>query len=106
MAPAAINRQGYLDGNGDRLDFHIVALEHRANVYDALGRPDRAEQDLTTAIAYSRSALSLAARGKYLTYKRGREQDAASDLDEAISLGSDDSRAFYARGLIYLWRRQ
>jgi tetratricopeptide (TPR) repeat protein len=106
MAPAAINRLGYLDGKGDRLDFHIVALENRAEVYDALGRPDRAEQDLTAAIAYSRSALSLAARGKYLAYKRGREQDAASDLDEAISLGSDDSRAFHARGMVYVNRRQ
>jgi tetratricopeptide (TPR) repeat protein len=106
MAPAAINRQGYLDGKGDRLDFHIIALKNRAEVYEAIGRPERAEQDLTAAITYSRSALSLAARGKYLTYKRGREQDAASDLDEAISLGSDDSRAFYARGMIYLWRRQ
>jgi tetratricopeptide (TPR) repeat protein len=106
MAPAAINRQGYLDCRGDRLDFHIVALDHRADVYDALGRPERAEQDLAAAIAYSRSALSLAARGKYLAYKRGREHDAASDLDEAISLGSDDSRAFYARGMVYLGRRQ
>ena len=106
MAPAAINRQGYLDCKGDRLDFHIIALDHRADVHDALGRPDRAEQDLTAAITYSRSVLSLAARGKYLAYKRGREQDAASDLDEAISLGSDDSRAFHARGMVYVDRRQ
>ncbi|WFU15876.1 tetratricopeptide repeat protein [Bradyrhizobium sp. CB3481] len=106
MAPAAINRQGYLDCKGDRLDFHIIALDHRADVHDALGRPDRAEQDLTAAITYSRSALSLAARGKYLAYKRGRDQDAASDLDEAISLGSDDSRAFHARGMVYVLRRQ
>jgi tetratricopeptide (TPR) repeat protein len=106
MAPAAINRQGYLDCRGDRLDFHIIALDHRADVHDALGRPDRAEQDLTAAIAYSRSPLSLASRGKYLAYKNGREQDAASDLDEAISLGSTDSRAYHARGMIHVWRRQ
>jgi tetratricopeptide (TPR) repeat protein len=106
MAPAAINRQGYLDCKGDRLDFHIIALDHRADVHDALGRPDRAEEDLIAAVAYSRSALSLAARGKYLAYKNGREQDAASDLDEAISLGSDDSRAYHARGMVHVWRRQ
>lgn len=106
VPPAEINRQGYLDWKGDRLDFHIVALEHRANVHDALGRPDRAEQDLTEAITYRRSDLSLAARGKYLAYKRGREQNAAADLDEAISSGSNDSRAFHARGMLYVRERQ
>lgn len=106
MPPAEINRQGYLDGRGDRLDFHIIALENRASVYEASGQPDRAEQDLTTAVSYSRSALSLAARGKFLAYRTGREKEALSDLDEAISLGSVDSDAFYAQGTTHMQFRK
>ena len=102
IPPAEINRQGYLDGEGDRLDFHIVALENRANVYDAFGQPGRAEQDLTAAVTYSRSALALSARGKFLAYKNGQEKQALSDLDEAISLGSVDSRVFYAKGRLHM----
>src|SRR5690348_16297490 len=30
IAPDDINRQGFLDGNGDRLDFHIIALKDRS----------------------------------------------------------------------------
>jgi len=62
IPPADINRQGYLDERGDRLDFHLIALENRANVYDEFGQPDRAEQDLDAAVKYSRSAFALSAR--------------------------------------------
>ena len=106
MTPSAINRQGYLDCKGDRLDFHIIALENRANVYVALGQPDRAEQDLTAAVDYHRSAQSLSARGKFLAYKSGREKQALSELDEAIVLGRVDSQSFYAKGLLHLRLRQ
>jgi len=102
IPPAAINRQGYLDGRGDRLDFHVKALENRAAVYDALRQFDRAEQDLNAAVAYSHSAPSLSARGNFLAYKTGREKEALSDLDEAIALGSVDSRAYYAKGIVHL----
>lgn len=101
IPPAVINRQGYLDGRGDRVDFHIVALEKRAGIYDELGQFDRAEQDLNAAVAYSRSARSLSARGKFLAYKTGREKEALSDLDEAIALGSVDSRAYYAKAIVH-----
>jgi tetratricopeptide (TPR) repeat protein len=106
MMPGAINRQGYLDCKGDRLDFHIIALENRANVYVALGQPDRAEQDLTAAVDYHRSAQSLSARGKFLAYKSGREKQALSELDEAIALGRVDSQTFYAKGLLHIGLRQ
>jgi tetratricopeptide (TPR) repeat protein len=102
IPPAEINHQGYLDGKGDRLDFHIVALENRATVYDALGQPDRAEQDLNAAVSYSRSALSLSARGKFFAYKTGREKEALTDLDEAISLGSVDPLTFHAEGMVHV----
>lgn len=98
MAPAAINRQGYLDSIGDRLDFHILALQNRAGIYEALGQQERAEQDLTTAIAYDRTVASLSARGRFLASRPGREKEALSDLDEAISLETFDSGIFYAKG--------
>jgi tetratricopeptide (TPR) repeat protein len=106
MVPADINRQGYLDGNGDRLDFHILALENRAIVYDKRRQFDLAEQDVSAAVAYRRSALSLAARGKFLAYRNDREKEALSDLDEAISLGSVDSGVFYAKGMLHMRSRE
>jgi len=106
MAPADINRQGYLDYKGDRLDFHIVALENRAKVHDTRRQFDLAERDLDAAVAYRRSALSLGARGKFLAYKNGREKAALSDLDEAIALGSVDSDAFYAKGVLHMNSRE
>lgn len=106
LAPAVINRQGYLDGYGDRVDFHSLALTTRADIYEALGRSDRAEQDLNAAVDYRRSALSLSARGKFLAYKSGREQQALSELDEAISLGRVDSQSFYAKGVLHVGLRQ
>lgn len=106
MTPDAINRQGYLDCKGDRLDFHIIALENRADVYVALGQPDRAEQDLNAGVDYRRSAQSLSARGKFLAYKSGREKQALSELDEAISLGRVDSQTFYAKGMLHVGLRQ
>jgi tetratricopeptide (TPR) repeat protein len=102
IAPSDINRQGYLDERGDHIDFHVVALKNRADVYNAIGQFDRAEQNLNDAVAYSRSAPSLAARGKFLAYKTGREKEALSDLDEAIALGSVDSEAYYAKGIVHL----
>lgn len=98
MAPAAINRQGYLDSIGDRLDFHILALQTRAGFYEALGQSERAEQDLTAAITYDRTVASLSARGRFLASKPGREKEALSDLDQAISLETFDSGIFYAKG--------
>jgi tetratricopeptide (TPR) repeat protein len=106
LAPAAINREGYIDGYGDRVDFHSLALTTRADIYEALGQPDRAEQDLNAAVDYRRSALSLSARGKFLAYKSGREKQALSELDEAISLGRIDSQSFYAKGLLHVRLRQ
>ncbi|WJR75049.1 tetratricopeptide repeat protein [Bradyrhizobium sp. NP1] len=101
IAPDAINRQGFLDGRGDHVDFHILALKNRADIYDALGRPDRAEQDLNAAVTYSRSPASLSARGVFLAGKPGREKEALADLGEAIALGSVDTDTFYAKGVLH-----
>ncbi|MEW6640599.1 MAG: tetratricopeptide repeat protein [Pseudomonadota bacterium] len=106
IAPEAINRQGYLDERGDRLDFHVIALENRARVHDARGEPQQAERDLEAAITYSPAAQALAARGQYLAYKRGREADALVDLDKAIALGSVDPDTFYAKGVVHVRQRE
>ncbi|HEY4985719.1 MAG TPA: tetratricopeptide repeat protein [Bradyrhizobium sp.] len=106
MTPSAINRQGYLDCKGDRLDFHIIGLENRADVYVALGQSERAEQDLDAAVDYRRCAQSLSARGKFLAYKSGRQKQALSELDEAIALGRVDSLTIYAKGLLHVGLRQ
>jgi len=106
IAPEAINRQGYLDERGDRLDFHVIALQNRARIYDARGEAQLAERDLEAAISYSPAAQALAARGQYLAYKKGREADALTDLDKAIALGSTDPDTFYAKGIIYVRQRE
>lgn len=101
IAPDDINRQGFLDGRGDRLDFHIIALKDRAYIHTLLGHFDQAEQDLNSAVNYKRSSASLAARGKYLTYRPGREKEALSDLQEAIVLGSKSYDTFFSLGLLH-----
>jgi tetratricopeptide (TPR) repeat protein len=106
IAPDDINRQGFLDGNGDRLDFHIIALKDRSYVHTLLGHFDQAEEDVNSAVAYRRSAASLAARGKYLAYRPGRDKDALSDLQEAIALGSKSYDTYFSLGLIHARFRQ
>lgn len=106
LPPVEVNRQGYLDGNGNRLDFHIIALKNRAEIYSAAGKSDLAEKDLTQAVDYKLSAQSLAARGKFFAYVKGREQDALRDLDGAVSLDPSDYNSFYSKGLVHLRLRQ
>ncbi|MGJ4993944.1 tetratricopeptide repeat protein [Bradyrhizobium sp. HKCCYLS3077] len=106
IAPEDINRQGYLDENGDRRDFHIIALKTRARIYQTLAQFERAERDLNAAVAYRRAAASLSARGFFLAYRPGRQQEAFSDLQEAIALGSDDFQTFFGIGMIHVQRRE
>jgi tetratricopeptide (TPR) repeat protein len=106
IAPEDINRQGYLDENGDRRDFHIIALKTRGHIYHTLGQFDQAERDVNSAVAYRRTAASLSARGFFLAYRPGREQEAFSDLQEAVSLGSKGFQTFFGLGLIHAQRRQ
>jgi tetratricopeptide (TPR) repeat protein len=98
--PASINRQGFLDRFGERKDFHVVALQNRAEVYAAIGKPDLAEADLNAAVAYSGSAHAFVARGEFLSGQRGREQAALADLDRAIALEPENTRAWHFRGTV------
>jgi tetratricopeptide (TPR) repeat protein len=106
IAPEGINRQGYLDENGDRRDFHVIALKTRAHIYHTLRQFDRAERDVNSAVAYRRTADSLSARGFFLAYRPGRQQEAFADLQEAVSLGSQGAQTFFGLGLLHAQRRQ
>ena len=100
MPPDRINRQGYLDMYGVKRDFHIMALQNRADIYAEIGNDELAERDLNAAVEYKRSGESLAARGEYLLDRPGRQQAALQDLEEAITLDTRLVHAFYFKGLL------
>jgi tetratricopeptide (TPR) repeat protein len=92
-----INRAGYLDRSAHVLDFHVVALTHRADLYRSTGRFDLAERDLDAAVAHKWSAQALIARGGFLWGRKGREQDALRDADAAAVLDPENSIAHNVR---------
>ncbi len=100
MPADAINRQGYLDENGIKRDFHIIALSNRADIYAATGKYDLAERDLDAAVAYKRSAESLVARGRFLMNRPDQQQRALDDLEAATTLDPDNPKAFYLKGAV------
>jgi Tfp pilus assembly protein PilF len=51
-------------------------------------------------------ADSLSARGFFLAYRPGRQQEAFADLQEAVSLGSQGAQTFFGLGLLHAQRRQ
>ena len=100
MPSDRINRQGYLDMYGVKRDFHIMALQNRADIYAEVGNDELAERDLNAAVEYKRSGESLAARGEYLLDRPGRQQAALQDLEEATTLDTRLVHAFYFKGLL------
>ena len=100
MPPDRINRQGYLDTYGVERDFHIMALQNRADIHAETGNDELAERDLDAAVEYKRSGESLTARGEYLMDRPGRQQAALQDLEEATALDASLVRAFYLKGLL------
>jgi tetratricopeptide (TPR) repeat protein len=100
MPPEGINRQGYLDNHGTMRDFHIMALEQRADIYAETGRYELAERDLDAAVDYKWTADALVARGQYLMGRPGQAQAALRDLANATSLDPDHPRAFYLKGRV------
>lgn len=100
MPADAINRQGYLDADGVKRDFHIIALSNRADICAATAKYDLAERDLNTAVDYKRSAESLVARGGFLTNRPGQQQRALDDLEAATTLDPDNPKALYLKGAV------
>lgn len=99
IPPQDINRIGYLDAAGRMRDFHIVALAHRAELLDDLGRHEQAERDLNTAVAHKAAPEALLARGEFLVSQSGREAAALADLNQAVKLEADNPRIHFNRGL-------
>jgi tetratricopeptide (TPR) repeat protein len=95
-----INRAGYLDKNAHVLDFHVVALKHRAELHGATGRPDLAERDLDAAVAHKWSAQALIARGAFLWARKGRGQEALRDADAAAVLDPENPIAHNVRAYV------
>lgn len=101
IPPDEINRNGFLDGEGRQRDFHVVALTHRAELYENLGQHDRAEADFDAAVAYKNSPHALLARGEFLANIPGKEAAALRDLDAALRTEPREPRAHYARGVAF-----
>jgi tetratricopeptide (TPR) repeat protein len=98
--PSVINRKGYLDEDGRMRDFHIVALVQRGYMFRDLGKYEQAEKDFNAAVAYKRSAESLASRAGFLMNRPGRMEDALADSENATSLDRGFRDAFYTQGSI------
>lgn len=103
MPPEAINRHSLMDGEGNRLDFHITVLANRAEIFRKTGRLDLAEQDLDRAVNYKRTADSLSARGEFLFYyTQAREADALRDLSEASALDPENDDTHFTLGQLHM----
>jgi tetratricopeptide (TPR) repeat protein len=102
IKPEIINRAGYLDRNAHVLDFHVVALTNRAEIHEAIGKADLAERDLDAAVAHKWAAHSLLERGEFLQRRKGRLENALSDLDAATVLDPENPRAHNLRGLVLM----
>lgn len=100
MPPDKINLQGYLNNDGVKEDFHILALGNRADIFSAIGKFDLAEQDLDAAVDYKRTAESLEARGEFLMSRPGELPRALEDLQAATALDPNMLQAFYIKGAV------
>ncbi len=98
MPPAVINKLGYVDGRGITTDFHVVALNHRASLYDQIGDQVASDRDLASAIAEQPTASTYLQRARSLLL-RGQSEQASRDADEAVRLDPSDGDAQYLRGL-------
>jgi tetratricopeptide (TPR) repeat protein len=97
-----INRNGFLDGEGRQRDFHVVALNHRAELYVQAGKDDLAEADFNKAVAYKSSPEAMLARGEFLANRPGKELAALRDLDTVVRDDPRNPRAQYIRGVAFM----
>jgi tetratricopeptide (TPR) repeat protein len=93
-----INRDGYLDRDGNVRDFHIAALILRAELYQAVGQSDRAAKDYETAVSDGRTVPALVAQAKFLAREKP-SQEALALLEEAGKKESGNASAQFALGV-------
>jgi len=101
-----INRQGLLDWRGRQRDFHVLALTHRAGLYEATARYDLARRDLDAAVDYKYSPEALLARGEFLHKRGGMDEAALNDLDNATALDPEYPHAHNLRGFVLVQMRR
>jgi tetratricopeptide (TPR) repeat protein len=106
IPPDIINRQGYVDWQSQMRDFHVIALKHRAGLYEEIGKYDLALRDLNAAVNYRAVPEAFIARGEFLWKRRGHDDDALKDLDAAIALDPNDARAHDLRGMVLVRLRR
>ncbi|GAC1333034.1 MAG: hypothetical protein NVSMB26_13550 [Beijerinckiaceae bacterium] len=99
IPPAIINKLGYVDARGVMTNFHVVALNHRASLYERTGDQAAADRDLERAIAEQPSASTFQHRAESLLQHKEPEQ-ALKDIDEAVRLDPADGDVQFLRGLI------
>lgn len=102
----SINRDGYLDENGETRDFHQVALIHRGWLFAAVGHNDRAKRDFDAAVADGRTPYTLTAAANFLISLSDDPAEPAALLEEAVRKEPGNASAQFALGLIMLPSRQ
>jgi len=100
IPPIVINKLGYVDGRGVMTNFHVIALNHRASLYEQTGDQVASDRDLESAIAEQPSASTYRQRAESLL-RRGRPEQALKDADEAVRIDPTDGDAQYLRGLTF-----
>lgn len=98
----SLNRASYRGRDGLPEDFHIVALEERAKLFNARRQTAEAEADLNAAVAYKEGPQSYLARGTFLFGKVGRETDALRDFDRLVDTQSHRAWFHSARAELLL----
>jgi len=106
IEPDIINRQGYVDRKARMRDFHVVALKHRADLYQATGNYDLGRRDLDAAVNYKAVPEAFIARAEFLWTRGGQDEDALTDLDAATALDPYDSEAHDMRGMVLMRLRR
>ena len=98
IPPAVINRLGYVDSRGVTTDFHVIALNHRASLFEQTGDPIASDRDLQSAIVEQPSASSYRQRAESLLRRR-RTEEALKDAEQAVRLDPTDGDNQYLKVL-------
>lgn len=99
--PDRLNAFGYVNENGDLLDFHIVALQARSQIHEKIGYTAKAEADLQAAVTYRPSLQAYLARAAFLSRQNKREADALADWNLIASM-IDTPTIHYNRALMLI----
>jgi tetratricopeptide (TPR) repeat protein len=106
MPRDVINRDGYLDEHGEVRDFHVMALIHRGELFQAVGDRERAARDFEAAVAAGRSAPALKALADLLLDKSDVSPEAIALLQEAAEKEPLNASVQFQLGLAHTHAKQ